>query len=188
MLRRSSALIDSTRQPHKYYKYGYVLDPRKMAPIERSATHELESGKIRPPNKFVPDVEAFLQKSDYSGLGLLDYKSSFESWKDFMTVSEEEMVKKRGISKKAARLIGFNRTNFNLGFMPDRFAVAEEREYYEQFKTKDHTYRFIPELPAKYRPHQKGVEQPPLPDYRAINQMPEWAAKEELRLQQKRTQ
>jgi hypothetical protein len=187
MLRRTIGALDSTRQPHKYYKYGYVLDPRKMAPIERSGTHELESGKIRPPNKFVPDVETFLKKSDFHGLGLLDFKGSFESWKDLMTVSESEMVKKRGIGNKAAKLIAFNRTNFNLGFMPDRFALAEEREYYEQFKLKDHTYRFIPELPAKYRPHQKGVQQPPLPDYKAINQLPEWAAKEELRLQQKST-
>eukprot|EP00758_Cryptobia_borreli_P004729 Tbor_TRINITY_DN4549_c0_g1::TRINITY_DN4549_c0_g1_i1::g.15897::m.15897 len=181
MLKRTTPFRDSTKAPHKYYKYGFQLDPRKYAPMETSPRNEVSLFAIRPPNRFVPDHETFLERADYKGVGLEDYKGTFTGWKDMMTCTAVEM-RRRGIPYEAVLLLKKNINRFNKGGLPDSFNCKEERLYWKQFKTKDNTYRMLPELPEKYRPHQTGVETPTLPDFRAINAMPEWAQKEEHRL------
>lgn len=75
---------------------------------------------------------------------------------------------------------------FSNGTPPEEFDTKEEWLYYKQFKTVDYSYRVIPELPEKYRPHQNGIDQAPVPDYTQINAMPQWAVEEEKRLAEKR--
>lgn len=175
-------VLDSTKAPHKYYKYGYTLDPRKLAPFEKLHDTEAFPNYIRPPNKFVPDVQTFMDKSDFHEANLTDFTNTFSSWNDMMTATESTM-RQRGMTKWAAKALRKSILRYQQGFLPDRFKVKGERAYYKQFKAnKDLQYRVVPDLPDKYRPHQQGIEQPPLPDYGRINAQPEWAAKEMERL------
>ena len=64
MLRRCLRRLDQTGAPHKQYKYTYVPDPRKLAPIEKTAREELRPLVIRPPTAHVPNHEVFLERID----------------------------------------------------------------------------------------------------------------------------
>eukprot|EP00796_Vickermania_ingenoplastis_P012860 gene12860-8741_t len=132
MLRSSFKRLDQTHGPHKAYKYTYMPDPRKLSPIETTQRTEVLPIAIRPPTAYVPNHEAFLEKADVHRLmPTSEFKSTFRDWNDLMT------------------LLAFQNGN-----PPERFDTKEEWLYYKQFKTKDYSYRVIPELPEKYRPHQ----------------------------------
>lgn len=183
MLRFTRCALDSTKAPHKYYKYGYTVDPRKLAPFERLHTTEFKPKYIRPPNKFVPDVATFMDKADHHEANVADFSSTFKSWNDMMTSSAGSM-KQRGMTHWSVKSLRTAIISYREGYLPDRFKVKNELQWYKQFKrtNKDNQKRIVPELPEKYRPHQQGMEQPGLPDYSKINQQPEWAAKELERL------
>ena len=182
MLRRCCRLLDQTGAPHKQYKYTYQPDPRKLAPIEKTAKQELAPQVIRPPNAFTPNHEVFLEKCDIHRLRpTAEFKSLFKDWQDLMTCSYHAM-RKRGIPKSTRSAIVTARRSFMNGNPPERHDTKQEYLFYKQFKTIDFSHRVIPELPEKYRPHQNGIDQAPIPDYKAINFMPEWATKEAERL------
>eukprot|EP00796_Vickermania_ingenoplastis_P004172 gene4172-3013_t len=135
MLRSSFKRLDQTHGPHKAYKYTYMPDPRKLSPIETTQRTEVLPIAIRPPTAYVPNHEAFLEKADVHRLmPTSEFKSTFRDWNDLMT------------------LLAFQNGN-----PPERFDTKEEWLYYKQFKTKDYSYRVIPELPEKYRPHQNEL-------------------------------
>lgn len=177
-------LLDNTKAPHKAYKYSFIPDPRKLAPIESSHARELSPCFIRPPTKYVPDKDTFLEKCDtHLSLPTADFKSSFSDWNDLMTTTYKKL-KVAGVPKNTAKAILRDVRRFQNGIPPERFDTKEEWQFWRQFKTGDHTYRRVPELPEKYRPHQMGQDSQPIPNYSKINEMPEWAAKEEERLKQ----
>lgn len=160
-------------------------DPRKLAPIETTSRAEVLPRAIRPPNSYVPTHEVFLEKLDIHRLApTSDFKGSFTGWSDLMSCGKREM-RKRGVPKRTRFAIISGVNAWHNGNPPERFDSKAEWLHYKQYKTVDHSYRVIPEMPEKYRPHQNGIDAPPLPDYRAINRMPEWAAKEEERLKEK---
>ena len=181
-MRRCLSRLDQTRGPHKSYKYTYVPDPRKLAPIETTSKNEILPYAVRPPNSFVPTHEVFLEKLDIHRLApTSDFKATFKDWNDLMTCGVREM-RKRGIPQRTRQTIRYGVRNFHNGSLPELFDTKAEWLYFKQFKTKDFSYRVIPELPEKYRPHMNGIDAPPVPEYQKINQMPEWALKEEERL------
>ncbi|CUG90144.1 Hypothetical protein, putative [Bodo saltans] len=185
MLKRCARLLDQTTGPHKSYKYTYVPDPRKLAPIESTQRAEVVPTAIRPPSSYVPNVETFLEKIDiHRGAPTSDFKATFKDWADLMTCSKRELGK-RGVPRKTTKAIRTAVGAWHNGTPPERFDTKAEWLYFKQFKTLDYSQRVIPELPEKYRPHMNGIDAPPLPDYRAINQMPAWAAAEEERLKAK---
>jgi hypothetical protein len=185
MIRSSCRLLDQTGAPHKQYKYSYIPDPRKMAPIEKTARLELAPQVIRPPNAFTPNHEVFLEKCDIHRLKpTAEFKGAFKDWQDLMTCSYHTM-RHRGIPQNTRIAIVRARRAFLNGKPPEHHDTKQEYAFYKQFKTQDFSHRVIPELPEKYRPHQSGVDQAPIPDYKAINNMPEWALKEVDRLNQK---
>ena len=187
MIRKTLRRLDQTRKPTKYYKYGYVQEPRKQLPYEQLSADDFLPTVIRPPMaSLVPDVDTFLEKIDiHEKCPTGDFKGSFHSWNEFMTATLEDMMK-MGMSRPTARWILKSRDFYNSGMPPIHYDRKEERKYWRQFDTKDNSHRKIPELPEKYRPHQLGEDQRPVPDYEAINAMPEWAQKEEIRLNEGR--
>lgn len=184
-MRQTLRALDQTTGPHKAYKYTYMPDPRKLAPIESIQRTEILPIVIRPPTAYVPNHEAFLEKADIHRLApTSDFKGTFRDWADLMTCSKREL-RTRGVPRLTRKAIRSAVLAFQNGNPPERFDTKEEWLYYKQFKTKDYSYRVIPELPEKYRPHQNGIDQAPVPDYNEINQMPEWAIAEEKRLASK---
>ena len=184
-MKRAPALFDKTKHPHKVYQYTFMPDPRKLAPIETVAPEEIEPKVIRPPHSWVPDVETFLDRIDVDELRpASDYKSSFTGWNDLMTASVAEMMS-RGIPSKTAKWIDGWVRRYHKGELPMDHKRQAERQYWRQFNNKDNGQFRVPELPEKYRPHQMGEESQPIPNYSEINEMPEWAAKEEERLKAK---
>ncbi|CAJ1033365.1 putative IGR protein motif containing protein [Leishmania utingensis] len=184
-MRYTTRILDQTTGPHKAYKYTYMPDPRKLAPIETSMRSEVLPVVIRPPTSYVPNHEVFLEKVDVHRLApTSDFKATFKDWNDLMTCSKREL-RTRGVPLLTRRAIRAAVLAFQNGNPPERFDTKEEWLYYKQFKTKDYSYRIVPELPEKYRPHQNGIDQAPVPNYNEINQMPEWAVKEEKRLAEK---
>lgn len=181
-LRRSFILLDNTHRPHKLYRYSYVPDPRKFAPIERTAAAELFPQVVPPPTKYVPDTDTFLERCDIeASKPTADFKSVFQSWNELMTMSVLQM-KLNGIPRATRNAISMAVHRFKKGVPPEEFDRKTEAQYWRQFKNKDGMRRIIPELPEKYRPHQHGIDSPPIPEYDKINEMPEWAKNEEARL------
>jgi hypothetical protein len=130
----------------------------------------------------VPSVDVFLERTDIHRLApTSDFKSSFADWNDLMT-SDCKALKQKGVPRFTRKAIRTAVQAFHNGSPPERFNTKEEWLFFKQFKMKDFSYRKVPELPEKYRPHQNGIDQPPLPDYVKINKMPEWAVKEEARI------
>lgn len=182
MLRASRRCLDQTTGPHKAYKYTYMPDPRKLAPIETMQRSEVLPIMIRPPTSYVPNHEVFLEKTDIHRLRpTSDFKATFKDWNDLMTCSKREL-RVRGVPRSTRQAIRSAVLAFQNGNPPEMFDTKEEWLYYKQFKTGDYSYRVIPELPEKYRPHQNGIDQAPVPNYAAINEMPQWAVEEEKRL------
>lgn len=185
MLKKCLRLLDQTHGPQKSYKYTYVPDPRKLSPIESTSRSEVLPTAIRPPTAYVPNHDAFLEKADvHRKAPTSDFKATFTSWSDLMTCSKREL-RKRGVPQNTRVVIRAAVGAWHNGTPPERFDTKAEWMYYKQFKTHDFSHRVIPELPEKYRPHMNGIDAPPLPDYRSINQMPAWAAAEEERLKNK---
>jgi hypothetical protein len=185
MLRLTQRALDHTKQPHKVYKYGYVTDPRKFVPIERVGQKELFPRVVRPPCAHVPDFEAFLDKCDVEArYPVSEMKASFSSWDDLM--NGRKTAKSRGVPYKAMTYLRMQADLYRNGVLPQRFDRKAEQKYWKQFDRKDKTQSRIPHMPEKYRPHQLGVDERPLPDYAAMNRMPEWAQKEEARLADKK--
>ncbi|ESS66466.1 hypothetical protein C3747_60g153 [Trypanosoma cruzi] len=185
-MRSTCRLFDQTCGPHKSYKYTYMPDPRKLAPIETTSRSEILPLVIRPPTSYVPNHETFLEKVDIHRLKpTSDFKATFKDWNDLMSCGKRQL-RVRGIPRMTRIAIRNAVHAFQNGNPPEYFDTKEEWLYYKQFKTIDFSYRVIPELPEKYRPHQNGIDQAPLPDYREINKMPEWARKEEERLKEKK--
>lgn len=186
MLRYSFRILDQTCGPHKAYKYTYMPDPRKLAPIETTQRCEILPIAIRPPTSYVPNHEVFLEKTDIHRLKpTSEFKSSFRDWNDLMTCDKRQL-RVRGVPSMTRRAIRSAVLAYQNGNPPEHYDTKEEWLYYKQFKTKDYSYRIIPELPEKYRPHQNGIDQAPVPDYDQINKLPEWARKEEEKLQSKK--
>ena len=182
-MRKCAKFFDQTKAPHKQYKYSYVPDPRKLSPMETVHDNELNPSTVRPPTKSIPNHVVFLEKCDVNNtFPTSDFKDTFKDWTDLMTMDKKTMVK-NGIPANTAMVILKNVHRFKCGYMPELYDLKEEQQFWKQFKTIDNSQRRIPELPEKYRPHQHGVEQPPLPDYGQINVMPEWAQKEAERLE-----
>ena len=185
MLRRCLRALDTTRREPKVYKYGYIQDPRKMAPYEAFHPDELTPAVIRPPMaSLCPTTDAFLDRIDVSDkYPVGDFKSSFGSWDELMTATHSDMVK-MGMSKATAYKVVKARAAYANGRPPLQFDKRAEKKYFAQFKAnnKDGSHRKIPDLPEKYRPHQQGQDQRPTPDYVATNAVPEWAQKEDARL------
>ncbi|CBH16263.1 hypothetical protein, conserved [Trypanosoma brucei gambiense DAL972] len=185
MLKRTLTVLDQTYGPHKSYKYTYMPDPRKLAPIETTQRSEIVPQSIRPPTSYVPNHETFLERADIHRLRpTSDFKASFKDWNDLFTCDKRQL-RVRGIPRMSRDAIRTAVQAFQNGNPPERFDTKEEWLYYKQFKTVDYSYRVIPELPEKYRPHQSGIDQAPLPDYREINKMPQWAECEERRQSKK---
>lgn len=183
MLRRSLSQLDKTRMPTKVYKYGYQPDPRKFVPIEFVRHDELFPRVVRPPCSIVPDAETFLEKCDiHDSVPMADFKSSFASWDELMMSRPKQNQKTRGMSRKLVTWLSECTDDYRNGRPPQYFDAKAERKYFKQFKNKDLQQRRIPELPEKYRPHQLGEDAKPLPNYRALNAMPDWAVAEEDRL------
>ncbi len=190
MLRHAGTRVlrDKTKRPHKMIKYGYVPDPRKLAPIDGVSRLELFPWVIRPPSRTVPDVGTFLDKCDiHEGRPTSEFKQVFESWDDLMSVGTRSM-KARGIPMRTARFITRSMDQYVTGINPQRFDAKGERQYWRQFATTHKTFGShirIPDLPDRYRPHQLGTDVQPAPDYQALNRLPAWAVEEEKRLKSK---
>ncbi|CCW66165.1 unnamed protein product [Phytomonas sp. Hart1] len=184
-MRSTRLFLDNTYGPHKSYKYTYMPDPRKLAPIESTHRNEVLPIAIRPPTSYVPNHNVFLEKCDIHRLKpTSEFKSTFKDWNDLMTCNKRQL-RVRGVPTLTRKAIRSAVLAFQNGTPPERFDTKEEWLYYRQFKTKDFSYRVIPELPEKYRPHQNGIDQAPVPDYDKINQLPQWAINEEKRLAEK---
>lgn len=139
---------------------------------------------IRPPTSYVPNHEVFLERTDIHRLmPTSEFKSTFKDWNDLMTCDKRQL-RVRGVPSMTRRMIRSSVLAYQNGNPPERYDTKEEWLFYKQFKTKDYSYRVIPELPEKYRPHQNGIDQAPVPDYEAINKVPAWAVKEEDRLKE----
>ncbi len=188
MLRRSLARLDKTSARVKTYKYGYQPDPRKFAPMEFVRHEELFPRVTRPPCSLVPDVETFLERGDiHEGVPMADFKSAFASWDELMESRPKKNEKTRGMSFKSALWLSEMIDDYRNGRPPEYFDAKEEWKYFKQFKhpyPRDKQKRRIPELPEKYRPHQLGEDAKPLPNYRELNRLPQWAVEEEKRLEE----
>lgn len=187
-MRRALRLLDSSRNPHKQYKYGYQPDPRKLAPMRTIHQKELFPTVIRPPTAALPDHTAFLQAWDIDRqTPLSEHAALFEDWQDMQTMKVSTMVDK-GMSRKHANKLRKYRNAFNIaGVWPDWQDRKETQNYYKQFHKGDkpaNAQVYDPVLPEKYRPHQLGEEQRALPNHAALNRHPEWSKLEEARLQQ----
>lgn len=182
MLRRCRVFLDQSVGPHKSYKYTFVPDPRKLAPIENMSRREIRPFAVRPPTSYVPTHEVFLEKIDIDRRApTSDFKATFKDWNDLMLCGRRTL-RKRGVPRQTRDAIRENVQAWHNGTPPERFDSKAEVLFYKQFKLGDNSRRIIPELPEKYRPHMQGIDSAPNPDYRYLNQMPEWAVKEEERL------
>ena len=179
MLHRTLVVVDKTKAPHKYYKYGYQPDPRKLMPIASMNPVESKPVFIRPPHSHVPDVEAFLDKIEVSpSIPTRDFATSFDNWADLMTTSVDEMMS-RGIPRKSSMYIDYKRRHYNEGNLPEEYKRHDEIQYWRQFNTEDGSQKRMISLPEKYRPHQLGEDNIAIPNYVEINQHPAWATKKE---------
>ena len=186
MLRLTLLLLDKTKAPSKVYKYGYQPDPRKFAPSQFLRHEELFPRIVRPPTASVPDTDTFLERCDiHADVPTADFKASFKSWDELMQSRTRENRKVRGMSRKLSTWLAECMDDFRNGRPPEYFDSKAEDKYFKQFHSKfNKQKRRIPELPEKYRPHQLGEESRPLPNYRELNRMPDWAIAEENRLKQ----
>lgn len=186
MLRACIRRLDQSRTPLKVHRYGYQPDPRKLLPNAEKTQRELFPKLTRPPCKAVPDVAAFLDAVDVDKYyPLSEYAGQFESWQEMMNPSTPKLLAE-GVPRKHTRRLRDFGDAYTQGKLPDRFKRHEEQTFWAQQDRKGNKQIRIQPLPEKYRPHQLGEESRPLPDYAAMNRMPEWAAKEEERLAAKR--
>jgi hypothetical protein len=185
MLRRTLVSRDSTRQSMKSMQYGYQPDPRKLAPVRNVLQREIFPRVARPTTRAVPDQATFLQAIDVNKYHpVADHAGAFESWEELMFVNRKVLTD-RGVPYKTVRLIRDEVDLYKNGVMPNVYDRKESQTFWSQFGNTQH--RVLPKLPEKYRPHQLGEEQRPVPDIPALSRQPDWAVAEEKRLAEKRS-
>eukprot|EP00760_Papus_ankaliazontas_P006076 PhM_4_TR12881/c0_g1_i1/m.36463 len=173
--------------PTKIYRYSYMPDPRKFAPIEKVAESELFPMPLRPPHAEVPTVEAFLERITVrKGMNCAEHASSFESWEHLMTASRQDMHALGIPGNVAVHIMNWQRW-YRMGYVPARHNKESEQDYWSQYKrTIPGSKQRYQEVPENYRPHQQGIATRPVKDLTAANVMPDWAVEEEKRLAEKR--
>ena len=174
------------QNPTKVYRYSYMPDPRKFAPIETTAEAELFPLPLRPPHEEVPDVEAFLNRiSTTRNLRCAEHAKAFRDWDHLMTCGVKEM-KAQGVPPNVVQHILDWQQLYRRGYVPREMDKAGPQEYWSQFTNKTNAQKgakinYQP-VPESYRPHQQGIAQRPVKDLVAANIMPPWALAEEKRL------
>ena len=173
-----------SRNAFKIYRYSYIPDPRKFAPIEATADEELFPRPLRPPHAEVPDVATFLQRiSTRRTLRCMEYASVFRDWEHLMTITWKEM-RMQGIPNNVRMHILNWQERYRRGDLPMDVDSSASDEFWEPYYARGEkgNQTLFPEMPENYRPHQQGIASRPIKDLQEANKKPEWAIKEETRL------